>query len=271
MLNAADPLVAAMSDHCPGRVIFFARDIAHPVLESHRARGERVVFVRTGAIVLAEGGHEEVLASLTSVPLTHGGRAGFQVENVLAACAAVWSLALPLDAIRTGLASFTGDARQVPGRFNVFRAGDATVIADYAHNPSALAALVESLAAFPQHRRSLVFTACNRRDEDVLAMGRIVGDGFDRVLLYEDRGNRDRANGELNTLLRRGIAAGKRVTDTVEMPGERPAIEAALANLKSGDLLVIGVESIEETLAFLASHPAIRGPNAPLPFAPTET
>jgi cyanophycin synthetase len=266
VLNAADPLVAAMSDRCPGRVIFFARDGAHPTLMSHRARGERVVFVRFGAIVLAEGGREEVLAPLTSVPLTHGGRIGFQIENVLAACAAVWSLALPLDAIRIGLASFTGDARQVPGRFNVFRAGDATVIADYAHNPSALAALVESLAAFPHRRRSLVFTACNRRDDDVLAMGRIIGDDFDRVLLYEDRGNRDRADGELNAVLRRGIAAGQRVGDTTEISGERPAIEAALADLHPGDLLVIGVESIEETLAFLVSHPATRGADTPLPF-----
>jgi cyanophycin synthetase len=271
VLNAADPLVAAMADRRPGRVIFFARDATHPVLTGHRARGERAVFVRAGTIILAEGEREEVLAPLTSVPMTHGGRAGFQVENALAACAAVWSLALPLDAIRAGLASFIGDARHVPGRFNVIRAGEATVIADYAHNPSALAALVESLAAFPHRRRSLVFTACNRRDEDVLAMGRIIGDGFDRVLLYEDRGNRDRADCELNALLRRGIAAGRRVADTTEMPGERPAIEAALADLRSGDLLVIGVESIEETLAFLASHPATRGAAAPLPFAPAGT
>src|SRR5262249_22282251 len=99
VLNAADPLVAAMIDHCPGRVIFFARDAAHPVLASHRTRGERAVFVRSGAIVLAEGDREEVLAPLTNVPLTLSGRIGFQIENVLAACAAVWSLALPLDAL----------------------------------------------------------------------------------------------------------------------------------------------------------------------------
>ncbi len=251
VLNAAEPLVAAMAAHCPGRVIFFARDPAHPVLTAHRARGERAVFVRGNEIVLAEGEREEVLAALERVPLTHGGRVAFQVENVLAAVAAVWSLALPLDAVRRGLVSFPGDARQVPGRFNVFRAGDATVIVDYAHNPSALAALVESLTAFPHRRRCLVFTPSNRRDADVLAMGRIIGDGFDRVLLYRDQGNSDRADGELTALLRRGIAAGSRVTETTEMRGELPAIEAALADLRSGDLLVLGIESIEEALALV--------------------
>jgi cyanophycin synthetase len=254
VLNAADPFVAAMADHCPGRVIFFARDAGHPVLTAHRARGERAVFVRSGAIVFAEGDREEVLAPLERVPLTHDGRAGFQVENALAACAAVWSLALPLDAIRAGLASFHGDAEQVPGRFNVFRTGGATVLIDYAHNPSALAALVESLAAFPHGRRSLVFTASNRRDEDVVAMGRTIGDGFDRVFLYRDQGNSERADGELNTLLRRGIAAGKRAPETIETHGERHAIETALAELRPNDLLVIGVESIEESLAFVQAR-----------------
>ncbi|MGH7224118.1 MAG: glutamate ligase domain-containing protein [Gemmataceae bacterium] len=254
VLNAADPLVAAMAAHCPGRVIFFARDADHPIVTGHRQRGERAIFVRGSEIVLAEGEREEVLTSLERVPLTHNGRVGFQVENVLAACAAVWSLNLPLDTLRAGLASFIGDARQVPGRFNVFRAGEVTVIVDYAHNPSALTALVASLTAFPHRRRCLVFTPSNRRDEDVTAMGRIIGDGFDRVLLYHDEGNSDRADGELNVLLRRGIAAGQRHPDVSETRGELAAIEAALADLQAGDLLVLGVEAIEEALAFVASR-----------------
>jgi len=34
----------------------------------------------------------------------------------------------------------------------------------------------------------------------------------------------------------------------------RAAMEAALADLQPGDLLVLGVESIEEALAFVQSH-----------------
>jgi cyanophycin synthetase len=248
VLNAADPLVAAMADHCPGRVIFFARDAEHPLVAAHRGRGERAIFVRAGQIVVAEGQREEVVAALERVPLTHGGRIGFQVENVLAACAAVWSLNLPLDAIGAGLFSFHGDAQQVPGRFNVFRAREATVIVDYAHNPSALTALVDSLAAFPHRRRCLVFAPpSDRRDTDVSAMGRTIGDNFDRIFLY-------RSEDELTALLRRGIAAGKCHTEISETQSELDAIEMALADLRSGDLLVIGVDSIEEALAFVQAR-----------------
>jgi cyanophycin synthetase len=257
VLNAADPLVAAMANHCPGRVIFFARNAEHPVLSALRGRGESAAFVRGEHIVLAEGQREEVLTELKQVPLTYDGRIGFQVENVLAACAAARSLNVPLDAIRAGLASFRGDAEQAPGRFNVFGHGEATVIVDYAHNPSALSAMVESLQAFPHVRRCLVFSpSLDRRDTDVLAMGRTIGDVFDRVVLYHGE------NG-LMGLLRRGIDAGKRHPETREISNEYAAIEAAFDDLQPGDLLVIGVDAIDQALAFVQSRLRLR--SAPLP------
>jgi cyanophycin synthetase len=251
VLNAEDPLVAAMAGHCPGRVIFFARDGSSAVLAAHRRAGGAAAFVRDGAVVLAEGGREQVLLPLARVPLTHGGRVAFQVENVLAAAAAAWSLEVPLDEVRTGLASFQGDARQVPGRFNVFHARGGTIIVDYAHNPSALTALVAALDGFAHRRRTLVFTGCNRRDTDIVSMGQTAGDGFDRVILYEDRGNNDRADGELNALFRRGLESGGRVAETLTAPDEARAIERALRDLAAGDLVVLGVEAIEEALALV--------------------
>ncbi len=45
VLNAADPIVAAMAGACPGKVIFFAADRHHPVMATHRAQGKRTVYV----------------------------------------------------------------------------------------------------------------------------------------------------------------------------------------------------------------------------------
>jgi cyanophycin synthetase len=39
VLKADDPLTAAMAPHCPGRVVFFARDGGDPTLAAHRAGG----------------------------------------------------------------------------------------------------------------------------------------------------------------------------------------------------------------------------------------
>jgi cyanophycin synthetase len=201
--------------------------------------------------VFATADREEEVVPLERLPLLRPHAAPFQVQNVLAAAAAAWALGLPPAQVAAGLESFTGDARQLPGRYNVLAAGETAVIADYAHNPSALVALAAALDHFPHPRRTLVTTGCNRRDDDVIEMGRIAGDGFDRVLLYADRGNNDRQDGDLNGLLRRGLAAGKRVCEVHEVADESAAIRKALGEAQPGDLVVVGVEAIELSLALI--------------------
>jgi cyanophycin synthetase len=253
VLNAADPLVAGMASACPGKVTFFARDGNQPVIVAHRNDGGRAVFVRNGEIILADGAKEDRLLAVADVPFTQGG-VPFQVENTLAAVAATWALGLELTVIRAGVRSFAGSPNQVPGRFNVFAVGGATVIVDYAHNPSAVAALVASLDHFPQPRRTLVFSGCDRRDVDLQEMGELAGNGFDRVILYADRGHNGRADGELNTVLRRGLSAGHRVAEVIDTNDEREALVRALEYLAPGELVVLGVESIEESLAFVQEY-----------------
>jgi cyanophycin synthetase len=260
VLNAADPLVAAMASHCPGSVTWFTRHPESPLLANHRAAGGRALFPRDGNLVVARGADEEVLLPLANVPITQGGRVAFQVENVLAAAAAALHLGVAPQAVGAGLETFRGDPSQLPGRFNVFDAGGAAVVADYAHNPSALAALVDALGAFAHPRRTLVFSACNRRDEDVVEMGAIAGDAFDRVILFADWGNRERADGELNALLRRGLASGRRVREVEEVGSEPAAIGRALDGLRPGELAVLGLEAIEASLALVRARLAPPGP-----------
>jgi len=258
VLNADDPLVAAMADHCPGAVVYFGRSAGNPLIAGHRALGGKAAFIGESALMLATGGREEMLTPLSRAAMTHGGKVGFQIENSLAGAAAAWSLGVPLDRIREGLETFAGDMHQAPGRFNVIHNGDSTVIIDYAHNPSALAALVEATDAFPLKRRTLVFSGFNRSDAEMVEMGRILGNGFDRVILFEDRDNRDRRDGELNALIHQGLSAGSRVSEVVDTDDERCAIETALKSQGPDELLVIGTEVIEDSLHFVERFFAAR-------------
>lgn len=253
VLNAADPLVAGMAPNSPGHVMFFAVDEKNPTLAEHRERGGRAVFVRDGWAMLASGADEERLIELARVPLTHGGRIGFHVENVLAAIAACTSVGMPAATIRAGLESFHG-YQGSPGRFNVFESPSGMVVVDYAHNASALAAVVDALAPLGPLRRTLVFSGFNRRDVDVREMGEIAGQAFDRVILYTDWGNHDRQDGELNALFREGLARGSRATEVIERKTEREALEAAIARLTAGEVAVLGVENVEESLAFVCNR-----------------
>ena len=252
VLNAADPHVAAMAGACPGKVIFFALDRHHPVMATHRAQGQRVVYVDGEHIVAAEDSWREQIA-LRDIPLTRGGTIGFQVENAMASIAAAWGVGLPWDTIRRGLAGFVNDSDNAPGRFNVMDYRGATLIADYGHNPDAIRALVQAVQAMPGEKRSVVISgAGDRRDQDITEQTRILGEAFDDVVLYQDACQRGRADGEVLALLRRGLEGAPRTRYVTEVHGEFLAIDHALARLAPGDLCLVLVDQVEEALAHLA-------------------
>jgi cyanophycin synthetase len=210
------------------------------------------VFVRDRSIVLADGAIEIPLQALDRVPLTHGGRIGFQVENSLAATAATWALGVPAEVIRTGLESFSPTMDRVPGRFNLLQVNEATVIFDYGHNTSSLAAMLEALTQFPNPHRTCIYSAAgDRRDADLIRQGELLGAAFDRVILYEDQYLRGREPGQIMNLFRQGIERGARTKEVEEHRGWNNAIESALAGLKAGDLMVCQADVVDETINYV--------------------
>ncbi len=253
ILKADDPLVADMASYCPGAVVFFARDGQHPVIVEHRRRGGRAAFVRDRRIILAEGSQEIPLVSLERVPLTHGGYVGFQVENALAAAAAVWVLGVPCEVILAGLASFVSDFEHTPARFNLFDFNGATVILDYGHNTSSLASMLETLGPLPHKFRSAVYSAAgDRRDSDMIRQAELLGDAFDRVILFEEANCiRGRAWGEINAIFRKGLDGRRRVKQIEEVQGAIAAFEHALATARPGELVLIQVDLVDETMELM--------------------
>ncbi len=255
VLKADDPQVAEMAEYCHGSLIFFAQRADDLTIARHRRGGGRAVYVECDTIMFAEGSNAMPLVSLSDVPLTHGGRIGFQVENALASAAAAWALNLPLDVIRAALETFAGDMEKVPGRFNLLEIRGATVIVDYGHNVSSLQAMIEAIDQFPHQRRTAVYTAAgDRRDVDMIRQGELLGYAFDRVILYEDHYVRGRQTGEIMGLLRRGLTSGERTTETQEILGAVKAVEAALRSVRPGELLLVQADEIDETVNFIKSY-----------------
>jgi cyanophycin synthetase len=257
VLNAADPLVVEMVPYCPGHVLFFAIDGNHPIISENRQKGGRAVFVRDGEIILAEGQHEQPLMPVAEVPLTLGGMIGFHVENTLSSVAAAWCLGVPLNVIRERAATISADVGKVPARFNILEIGGAKVIVDYGHNVHALSAVIEVIDKFPHQRRTVVYTtAGDRRDCDMLAQGEMLGAAFDRVILYEDHYLRGRPQGEIITIMRRGVEKGTRAKEILEAVSAPSAAELAMNTLEAGDLLLLQADTVDETVEWIKAFVA---------------
>jgi cyanophycin synthetase len=256
VLNADDPLVLAMRERTPGQVVLFTMTPAgeSPPVEEQLRRGGIVVRVEPGergggggeTIVIRDGARRIAVAPVRDVPLTFGGQARFQVQNVLAAVAAAYAQGLSAEQIRSGLMSFVPSAAMTPGRLNVVETTHGRIILDYAHNIAAIRSVLEFVAAIPagQHL-ALISAPGDRRDEDLRAIGRLAG-GMDVAIFKEhDHYRRGREPGAIarlmtDALLETGFPADRTAT-FVEEPD---AIAYALGLMHPGDVALIVTDDL---------------------------
>jgi len=249
VLNAEDPLVASMAQYSRGLVTFFAVDPQQPLVIEHRGKGGRAVIVRDGGIVLASGEQETPLVALDRLSWACAGLIRFQVENALAAAAALWALDLPLDVIRRGLESYPYDPRSTGGRFGIVGCQGHSIVLDHCHNVSALRAVAAAFDAMNAHGpRTAIYSAPGDRCEvDFQRQGELLAANFDRVLIYDHDDGHERAPGEIAQLIRRGMQGG-RATEVLDAPTFAAAVRTAWERRRPGEVLFIQTGVVESAL-----------------------
>jgi cyanophycin synthetase len=114
--------------------------------------------------------------------------------------------------------------------------------------------MLQTLQQFPQQRWCALYSAAgDRRDEDMVRQGEILGDNFDRVVLYEDHYLRGRAEGEIMQLFQSGVNNGKRVREALQVIGWKNAIEQVLQSAQPGELWLVQADTIAETVSYMKS------------------
>jgi len=227
----------------------------HPVWFGVEPGPDRAAYVEDGWIVV-DGWP---LVALANVPITLGGAARFNVENVLGASLVACRVGLDRGAIVRALRGFLPTPHDNAGRMNVFDWHGAKVIVDFAHNPDGVRQLGVVLRALPAQRRLVLLgQAGDRRTEDVASLVReVCAVGFDRYQLKElPEHRRGKLLGEVPAALRAllveyGVPA-EQIADPPD-DGELAAVHSALAWSQPGDLLLLLVhEQFEDVVALLS-------------------
>ena len=259
VLNGDDPLVLGMRERTRGRIALFSTKPAgsNAAVDAHRASGGIVAIVERDGdaemLVIRHGDTRILIAASVDVPLTFGGLARFQVQNVLAASLAAWVQGVPPEQIRTGLLSFRPSAVLTPGRLNVVETTRGRVLLDYAHNAAAIRGLVEFVNAMPASRRMALLSAPgDRRDEDLREIGRLAA-SLDYVIFKEhDVYRRGRAPGVIAGIMADGLRAtgfpDERIGIFVE---EHDAVTYVKSVMQPGDVVIIVADDTDAVTAQL--------------------
>jgi cyanophycin synthetase len=247
ILNADDDLVYAMREKVSCKVALYSLYADSVRIEKHCENGGLAAFVEDGYLVLRRGRNLIPVEEVKNVPITFGGAAKFNIYNVLAASLAAYTSKINLNTIAQTLRTFVPSSETTPGRMNVFRFSDFTVISDYAHNPHALNALGQVVLSFPASVRTGILAGVgDRRDEDIIEFAEEAARIFDRIIIRQDKDLRGRSAEDINRLVLKGIHNIDPKKPVSFIADESEAVDQAIQQGISNSLIVFLTDKVEE-------------------------
>jgi len=254
VLNADDPLTASMAEKVKGRVAYFSMSPDNPIIHDHIRRGGMAAIYENGYLSILEGEWTLRIEEAVNIPVTMQGMAPFMIANALAACLATFVQGIDIELIRQGVRTFKPSVAQTPGRMNLFDLGHHHALIDYAHNPAGYEAVGGFVGNWSGEKVGVVGGPGDRRDDDLILLGKLSAQMFDRIIVKEDNDTRGRRRGEVADLILRGISQENASLRPEVILDETEALEKALSTVSEGGLVVIFPESVTQAIDLIEKH-----------------
>ena len=245
ILNADDPLVAAMAEKLNCNVAYFSMNPDNPIIIEHSRRNGLAAVYEHGYLSILEGKWTLRIEKAINIPMTMGGKAPFMIANALASCLATFAQGVDIELIRQGVRTFQMSAEQSPGRMNLFEIEDYQVLIDYAHNPHGFKAVGDFVRNWQGSKIGVVGGPGDRRNEDLILLGNIAAEIFDQIIIKEDQDFRGRESGEVADLIKKGVYQISPDKNHEIILNEIEAINTALKQAPKDSLVVIFPEKVD--------------------------
>ena len=249
ILNADDDLVYEMRRTVQSNVALFSMDENNPRIKALQRIGGITAIYENGYVTICRGEWKMRVMRAADIPLTYGGKAVFMIQNILPAILAANVQGISIEDMKAALETFIPSAAQTPGRLNVFKFNNFTILLDYAHNPAGMRALQKFTDALEATIKiGIIAGIGDRRLEDNNEMGSIAAEMFDEIIIRQDKQLRGKTEEELIKMLHDGIKMKDPLKKTIIIPSEKEAITYAIKNAVNGSLIVLCSDVIPDAL-----------------------
>lgn len=259
ILNADDDLVYDMAHALQSKVAFFSLDENNPRVLEHISKGGLAAVFEEGYISIFKNTYKIRIDRVADIPLTFGGKARFNIYNVLAATLACYVSHMEIAEIKTALRTFIPSHETTPGRMNLFKLPNLNVLIDYAHNTASMEAIGDFIQNIEAHPKiGIIAGVGDRRDGDLRNVGRLAAEMFDEIIIRQDDDLRGRSAEEINQLLKEGIFSVKPELEPKEIKQEMRALAYAMEYAPDGAFIVLFSEDIPEAVKLVENFRLIQ-------------
>lgn len=248
ILNADNKWAAGMAKGLACKVAYFSMDENNPIIKEHINAGGLAAIYENGYVTISKGTWKIRVEKAINIPLTFGGKASFNIQNILPTLIAGFIRNFKIEDMRIALQTFIPGPSQTPGRMNIFNFKNFQVMVDYAHNAVGFTAIADMLSKINAKHIGIIAGVGDRRDEDTIGLGRVAANMFDEVIIRQDKNLRGKTEQEIIDLMMRGITevdANKKVT---VIKKESEAIEFAIKNAEKGSFITICSDVVPDAL-----------------------
>ncbi|PKL85850.1 MAG: cyanophycin synthetase [Ignavibacteriae bacterium HGW-Ignavibacteriae-1] len=252
ILNADDDMVFEFKNDLDCNIALLSMDANNPRIKEHSQNGGWTAFVEEEHFVISKGVWKIKIAEVAQVPLTFNGKCEFMIKNILPALLAASLSDVPVQTIVKALKSFIPSPQLTPGRMNLFKFKNFDFMVDYVHNTGGYIQMKKYLEQVNATQKTGIIAATgNRRVQDIKNIGRYAAQMFDTIIIRHDTDNRGRTKEELSKLLIDGIREINDYTSVIIISDEKEAIQYAVDNAISGELIFACADDIPNTLSYV--------------------
>jgi cyanophycin synthetase len=211
--------------------------------------------VEQGYVTICKGTWKIRVDKVVNIPLTFSGRAVFNIQNVLPTVLAGFIRGFKIEDMRLALETFIPSPTQTPGRMNLFQFKNFQVMVDYAHNPAGFQAIAKFLEKTQASCKvGIIAGVGDRRDEDIVQLGKLAATMFDKIIIRQDRNLRGRSDQEIIDFMVQGInqVDAKRLFKII--PSEAEAIDFAISNAEKGSFITICSDVVPDALQAIMKY-----------------
>ncbi len=254
ILNADDDLVYEMRKNVDSKVALFSMQENNPRILKHCEKGGLAAFIENGYVVILNGKWKTRINKVVTIPLSLEGRAECMIKNILPAVLAAFIKMIPVELIREALQTFIPSPEQTPGRMNIFHFKHFDFMIDYAHNIDGFQELKKFMNKTPASVKvGIIAVAGDRRDDDIVAIGRLSAQMFDEIIIRHDHDLRGRTQENITELLIKGLRNVSPVIPIKIISEEMDAIVYCMENARKNAFIVDCTDAVKESTEFLST------------------
>lgn len=253
VINADDEWSRKIINRINANIIYYSSDFNNELIRKNINKKQAAIYRKDDYIYVNNRGIEYKIINIKDIPITLNGTLEFNIENAMAACAALVAMEVDYSMIKIGLENFK--SRDNSGRFNIYNYKGINVILDYGHNIEGYKRVLPTLETIGTGKiTGIIGVPGDRSDYVAKEIGNISAKYLDKIIIKEDKDRRGRKSGEIPNLIKEGILEIKENANIEIILDEVEALQMALSESLEGDIVIVFFEKLNPLVDFIKSN-----------------